>query len=131
MWPISMFFFFFHQKKRNYYLAITKIISQKYCGVKMREPKNQMLGTMVPPYAVKVTLLPEQFRFRFLLKSKYLIVLNPQIQELKKIIRIRLAVTEILTVKVREINNFGSNFLFIFFIFLKIQLPIWRLIMYA
>ena len=45
---------FFHQKKRNYYLGNTKIISPKYCGIKMREPKNQMLGTMEPPaYAVK------------------------------------------------------------------------------
>ena len=38
---------------------------------------------------------------------------------------------EILNVKVREINNLGNNFLFIFFIFVKVQLPIWRLIIYA
>ena len=31
----------------------------------------------------------------------------------------------------REINNFGNNFLFIFFIFVKVQLPIWQLIIYA
>ena len=38
------------------------------------------------------------------------------------------SVTEILNVKVREINNFGNNFLFIFFIFVKVQLPILQLI---
>ena len=36
-----------------------------------------------------------------------------------------------LNVEVREINNFGNNFLFIFFIFVKVQLPIWQLIIYA
>ena len=41
------------------------------------------------------------------------------------------SVAEILNVKVREINNFGNNFLFIFFIFVKVQLPIWWLIIYA
>ena len=30
-----------------------------------------------------------------------------------------------------EINNFGNNFLFIFFIFVKVQMPIWQLIIYA
>ena len=34
-------------------------------------------------------------------------------------------------VKVLEINNFGNNFLFIFFNFVKVQLPIWQLIIYA
>ena len=29
--------------------AITKILSQKCCCVKMAEPKNKMLGTMDPP----------------------------------------------------------------------------------
>ena len=45
---------FFHQKKCNYYLGNYQN-NQKYCGVKMRELKNQMLATMVPPppYAVK------------------------------------------------------------------------------
>ena len=28
-------------------------------------------------------------------------------------------------------DNFGNNFLFIFFIFVKVQLPIWQLIIYA
>ena len=41
------------------------------------------------------------------------------------------SVAEILNVKVREINNFGNNFHFIFLIFVKVQLPIWRLIIYA
>ena len=41
--------FFFHQKKRNYYLGNYKNYQPKNCGVKMREPKNKMLGTMVPP----------------------------------------------------------------------------------
>ena len=42
------------------------------------------------------------------------------------------SVAEILNViKVREINNFGNNFLFIFLIFVKVQLPIWQLIIYA
>ena len=41
------------------------------------------------------------------------------------------SVADELNVKVQEINNFGNNFLFIFFIFVKIQLPIWRLIIYA
>ena len=31
----------------------TKIINQQYCGVKMLEPKNQMSGTVIPPYADK------------------------------------------------------------------------------
>ena len=35
-------------------------------------------------------------------------------------------------VEVLEINNFGNNFLFnIFLIFVEVQLPIWRLIIYA
>ena len=38
---------------------------------------------------------------------------------------------EILNVKVREINNYGNKFLYIFFIFVKVQLPIWWLIIYA
>ena len=42
-------------------------------------------------------------------------------------ISIRHLVAEISNVKVREINNFGNNFLFIFFIFVKVLLPIWRL----
>ena len=29
--------------------AITKIFGQKFCGVKMAEPKNGMLGTMEHP----------------------------------------------------------------------------------
>ena len=33
-------------------------------------------------------------------------------------------------VKVQEINNFGNNFLFIFFIYVKVQLPIWWLNMH-
>ena len=41
------------------------------------------------------------------------------------------SVAEILDIKVWEINNFGNNFLFIFFIFVKVQLPIWQLIVYA
>ena len=46
----------FHQQKRNYYFGKYKngIINQKYWGVKIREPKDQILGTMVTPsYAVK------------------------------------------------------------------------------
>ena len=52
--PTSPMSFFFHQKKRN--LGNYKTISQKYSGVKMREPKNQMLGTMVPPLCSKVVI---------------------------------------------------------------------------
>ena len=33
---------------------ITKIISQKYCGVKMPKPKNKMLGTKVPPMQLSI-----------------------------------------------------------------------------
>ena len=41
--------FFFTKRSATTIQAITKIVSRKYCGVKMREPKNQMLGTMEPP----------------------------------------------------------------------------------
>ena len=43
MRPFSIFF-----RQKNYYLDSYKIISQKYCSTEMREPKNQMLGTMDP-----------------------------------------------------------------------------------
>ena len=43
------FFFFFYQEKRTTTEAITTITNQKYCSVKMREPKKQMLGTMESP----------------------------------------------------------------------------------
>ena len=45
--PIS--FFFFTKRSATIIQAIPKIINQKYRGVKLREPKNQMLGTMEPP----------------------------------------------------------------------------------
>ena len=46
--------FFSRQKKRDYYLGNYKIISQKYCGGKMLEPKNKMQSIMdPPPYVVK------------------------------------------------------------------------------
>ena len=58
----------------------------------------------------------------------YVVGLDLQNPELKILFQ---SVADELNVKVREINNFGNNFLFIFFIFVKIQLPIWRLIIYA
>ena len=63
----------------------------------------------------KVALLSEQ-KIKISFKIRYPIVLNSQILELKKIIWIGYTIAEILNVKVREINNFGNNFLFIFFI---------------
>ena len=66
---------------------------------------------------IKVALLPEQKKKKISFKIRYLIVLYPQILELKKIIRIGHTVAEILIVKVREINNFGNNFLFYFLYF--------------
>ena len=38
------FFFFFTKRSVTTILAITKIISPKYCGVKMREPKKTNVG---------------------------------------------------------------------------------------
>ena len=49
----------------------------------------------------------------------------------EKIISIGHSVTEILNVEVRETNNSGNNFLFIFIVFGQVQLPIGRLIIYA
>ena len=50
--PISIFF---HEHVRNRYLGKTpKILSPKFCDVKMPEPKNKMLGTMVPRYTLKL-----------------------------------------------------------------------------
>ena len=51
-------------------------------------------------------------------KIRYVIALSLQILELKKNIWIGHTVAEILNVKVREINNFGDNFLFYFIYFL-------------
>ena len=61
---------------------------------------------------------------------RYVVGLGLQNPELKILFQSDL-VAEILNVKVREINNFGNNFLLIFFIFVKVQLPIWQLIIYA
>ena len=41
------------------------------------------------------------------------------------------SVAEISNVKVLEINNFGNNFSFIFFLFSKVRMPIWQVIIYA
>ena len=57
----------------------------------------------------------------------YVVGLGLQNPELKIFISIGHSVTEILNIKVREINNFGNNFLLIFFIFVKVLLPIWQL----
>ena len=51
--------------------------------------------------------------------------------ELKILFQSDNSIAEILNVKVREINNFGNNFFFVFFIFVKVQLPIWQLIIYV
>ena len=62
----------------------------------------------------------------------YVVGLGMQNPEMKILFHaIGHSVAEILNVKVREISNFGNNFLFIFFIFVKVQLPIWQLIIYA
>ena len=62
---------------------------------------------------------------------EYVVGLGSAESRTENFISIRHSIAEILNVKVWEINNFGNNFLFIFFIFVKVQLPIWRLIMYA
>ena len=62
----------------------------------------------------------------------YVVGLGMQNPELKKKKYFnRTSVAEIWMVNIQEINNFGNNFLFIFFIFVKVQWPIWRLIIYA
>ena len=40
--------YFFHEKMRNRYLGNTKMLGPKFCGIKIAEPKNKMLGTMGP-----------------------------------------------------------------------------------
>ena len=40
--------FVFNKRSAITILANTKMINQIYCSVKMRGPKNQMLGTMEP-----------------------------------------------------------------------------------
>ena len=48
--------FFSRKKAQQLFSQLHFFFSQKYCSAKMREPKNQMLGTMGtpprPPYAV-------------------------------------------------------------------------------
>ena len=58
------------------------------------------------------------------LDSLYVVGLGLQSPELKLLFQSDISLAEILNVKVWEINNFGNNFLFIFFIFIKVQLPI-------
>ena len=60
----------------------------------------------------------------------YVVGLGMQNPELKILFQsdIRLLRYEM---SVQKINNFGNNFLFILLIFVKVQLPIWRLIIYA
>ena len=50
--PIS--FFFTQKEAQQLFRQLENIISQKYCCVEMREPKNQMLGTIVPPMQLSV-----------------------------------------------------------------------------
>ena len=61
----------------------------------------------------------------------YVVGLGLQNPELKNFISIGHSFAEILNVKIREINNFGNNFFLYFLIFVKVQLPIWQLIIYA
>ena len=62
----------------------------------------------------------------------YVVGLGLQNPELKILFQLLgHSVAEILNVNIREINNFDNNFLFVFYIFVKVQLSIWRLIIYA